>query len=92
MVITILNKRKTNEGEYVGRPSPLGNPWSITKEMNREQVIAKYKAWLELQWTTNNVRVKNELFRLASILKKQEHLKLLCWCAPKPCHAGLLEP
>lgn len=89
-MIEILNKRKTQQGEYIGRPTPLGNPWRESAELSREEVIAKYKKWLDLQWQTGNIRVKAELLRLAKLYRENGELQLLCWCAPKPCHGEVI--
>jgi hypothetical protein len=34
---------------YVGRPSPLGNPFALGRDGSREQVIARYRRWLWAQ-------------------------------------------
>jgi hypothetical protein len=34
---------------YVGRPSPLGNPYLLGRDGNREEVIAQYRRWLWAQ-------------------------------------------
>lgn len=31
---------------YVVRPSPLGNPYALGRDGNREAVIGKYRRWL----------------------------------------------
>ena len=38
---------------YVGRPSPLGNPFVLGRDGNREEVIAEYRHWLwaQMQWS-----------------------------------------
>ena len=40
MKILITNKKAGGRGVYVGRPSPLGNPFALRDEAEREQVIA----------------------------------------------------
>jgi hypothetical protein len=71
---------------YVGRPTKWGNPFSHLSSNNaivvatREEAVEKYKAWL--------IEYVPSLIELA----KQE-LKgkdLVCWCAPKACHADIL--
>lgn len=39
-------------GEYVGRPSALGNPFLVGRDGTREDVIARYRKWLRAQWKT----------------------------------------
>jgi hypothetical protein len=88
--IEIVNRRNTSFGEYVGRPTPLGNPWRASDTLPREEAIAKYKAWLNLQWKAGNTLVTDELHRLAEKLKRDGELVLSCWCAPKACHADVI--
>ena len=64
---------------YVGRPSPWGNPFILTAESQRAAVLAKYEAWLLAQ-PDLVARVKRQL--------RGKHL--VCWCAPKACHADIL--
>lgn len=90
MEIKIVNRRDTKDGEYVGRPTPLGNPWKAGDDMTREEAIARYKTWLNIQWRTQNRRVRDELNRLANKLIEEGHLVLSCWCAPLPCHADVI--
>ena len=64
---------------YVGRPSPWGNPFSIGRDGNREEVMAKYVSWLH----ENPDFVEKARLALAG-------RDLICWCAPAACHAGIL--
>ena len=92
-VITIVNRRNKqhrNTGEYVGRPSPLGNPWKAGDDLSRDEAIRRYKIWLNLQWRTNNRRVRDELMRLTNQLIRDGELTLACWCAPQACHADVI--
>jgi hypothetical protein len=63
---------------YVGRPTQWGNPFEIGRDGTREEVIAKYEAWL---------RTQPNLMRDLRSLRGQV---LACWCAPKPCHGDVL--
>ena len=82
-------KYEGDDAIYVGRPSPLGNPFTV-KQHGHGTAIDLYKQWLNLQYSTNNRRVIDELDRLAYMLKKDGEIVLSCWCAPKPCHADLI--
>lgn len=86
-LIRVVNKRthKGEPAEYIGRPSVLGNPFTV-KQWGREQAISKYKEWLNLQWMTEVPAVSNELIRLATKLKQEGQIILSCWCAPEKCH------
>lgn len=90
--ITVVNVRDGWVGvTYVGRgkQSKLGNPFVIGKDGDRDEVIAKYRAWL---WVEIQKRgeVWNELVALAQRVKAGEQLQLGCWCAPQACHADVI--
>jgi hypothetical protein len=74
---------------YVGRPSPLGNPYALGRDGNREQVIARYRHWLWEQLQLPDSPQERELRRLLAQARSGD-LVLLCWCAPLPCHAEVV--
>lgn len=77
--IKVLNKRNSNDGVYIGRPSKWGNPFVIGKDGSRKEVIEKYKKWLfEKPGLVNDA--KNELGGKS----------LVCWCSPEACHGDVL--
>lgn len=78
-------------GEYIGRGSPLGNPFVIGEDGTREEVIAKYKTYLQVQVQIGNALIINELDRLAYILMERKELTLICYCAPRPCHGQVIK-
>jgi hypothetical protein len=89
--IQILNKRVVGDrGEYVGRPSALGNPFKLEYESQRNQVIQQYELWLQERIETRDARFCHELNRLYVIARDQGLLELTCWCAPKRCHADVI--
>ncbi len=61
---------------YVGRPSKWGNPYTISEEITREKAIEYYR---------QHVANKHE-----EIKKELAGKDLVCFCAPKPCHADVL--
>lgn len=80
----VLNRHvsKTPEGSvYVGRPTKWGNPFPIRGLHTREEAIEKYRAWI----------MADEQAELRAQAKAELKGKdLVCWCAPKPCHADIL--
>lgn len=90
--ITVVNKHHGKSGEYIGRGSPLGNPFPIdnTIGQTRKVVIDRYRVWLKEQIASDNVRVCNELNRLVELTQKGE-LRLQCFCAPLPCHGDVIK-
>lgn len=89
--ITIVNKHHGKSGEYIGRGSPLGNPFVIGKDGSREQVIAKYRVWLNEQIMRKNPVVLDELNRLGNKAIDEKGLALQCFCYPKPCHGEVIK-
>ena len=83
-VIHVVNKYKEKEFEYIGRPSPLGNPYHITLLDDRDYVCDMYDLWFLEH--LNDKMVKAELNRLLDIAKSKGKLNLGCYCAPKRCH------
>jgi hypothetical protein len=84
----ILNKYKvesTKGTTYIGRGSPLGNPFPITKELPRLEAIAKYKIYLIQRILSGNDIIINALRSL------KEDSRLLCFCAPAPCHGDVIK-
>lgn len=91
-----IHHNKEEKGEYIGRPSVLGNPYSHLektkakfKTKSREEAIDKYKEWITEQIKTNQV-VRYELNRLYLIAKSGE-LILKCFCSPLPCHGDVIK-
>lgn len=64
---------------YIGRPSPLGNPFVIGQAKTRKIVIAEYK-----DYAMNNKQVRSMIYSLP------EDAVLGCWCSPKECHGGVI--
>ena len=84
----ILNKYKVESTKgtiYIGRGSPLGNPFPITKELPRLEAIAKYKVYLIQRILSNNDIILNALRSL------KEDSRLLCFCTPAPCHGDVIK-
>jgi hypothetical protein len=68
---------------YVGRTAKWGgtkwgNPFKIGRDGSRDQVIAKYRAWIVRQ---------TELMDALDELRGKD---LACHCAPERCHADVL--
>jgi uncharacterized protein YeaO (DUF488 family) len=81
--------RKPEQGEYVGRPSPLGNPFVMKKEADRDSVCDEYETWFYRQIQNRTPAVIAELERLHA-LAQTKPVKLICYCAPKRCHADTI--
>lgn len=81
----VWNRRDSNvpaDAVYVGRPTKWGNPFVVDRDGTREEVIAEYREWL-LHNMHSPVQDGRELEELRG-------KDLVCWCAPKACHADVL--
>lgn len=88
--IQVVNKHHGIAGEYIGRGSPLGNPFPIQAGATRKTVIEAYTTWLSEKIINSDPKVINELDRLHKIAVNSGMLKLQCFCAPKPCHGDVI--
>ena len=90
MAIHVVNKKLfKGEGVYIGRPSVLGNPFAIGRDGDREEVIARYRAWL---W--EQVKARNEVFTELLKIKgmaEQGEVYLVCCCKPLACHGDVVK-
>jgi len=74
----VVHCKKERYDVYIGRPSKWGNPFTIGKDGTREEVVEKYKEWIEKQ---------------SNLMNSLDELKdkvLGCWCFPKLCHGNIL--
>jgi Domain of unknown function (DUF4326) len=93
MEITVVNKHhqkpEDEKGEYIGRGSPLGNPWPISPHRNRATVLEYYRAYLARNIEVEDPDIMRELMRLLAIAQ-QRPLKLVCFCKPQDCHGDII--
>lgn len=95
-MIQVVNRHTyKGDGIYIGRPSPLGNPFARFdyahvkfKVGSRREAIDAYEDWLDEQ--PEDSPAKQELIRLAKIYKDTGNLVLICSCAPSPCHGHII--
>lgn len=86
--MTITVGRKWDKGaEYIGRGSPLGNPFVIhdASDEDRDRVCDTYDIWLRQRYYLRDEAIVTEIHRLVELAKKGD-LTLGCFCAPKRCH------
>lgn len=95
MNIKVVSKRSLSpelgwSDIYVGRPSPLGNPFQMNTEAERDSVVAQYRKWLWAQIQDGSASAGYELIAIARRVKKGEQIRLVCFCAPRKCHADII--
>lgn len=64
---------------FIGRPSKWGNPYRIGRDGTREEVVAKYREFME----------SSPEARLEAIEELRGKV-LGCFCAPLACHGDVL--
>jgi len=92
-VIRVRNKKRfKGPGIYVGRPSPLGNPWRMDSNDpdSRAKVIEKYREWFLERMRERSSPQRRAVERIVALAKRQD-IDLVCWCAPLPCHADVIK-
>lgn len=89
-MIRIENKHTyKGDGFYVGRPSPLGNPFAIDAKTSRAKAIDLYREWLLKMLETENP-TRKAFMVLVDHYRKEGEMTLICWCAPLQCHAEVI--
>lgn len=78
MRVGVTMRNLPDNAVYIGRPSKWGNPFIIGQDGTREEVVEKYREWIEEQPD------------LQLALDELEGKDLVCWCAPSPCHGDVL--
>lgn len=64
---------------YVGRPSPWGNPFAMRAESERALVVRRFEDY-----------ARQRLGREPHWLDALRGKDLVCFCAPRACHADVL--
>lgn len=89
-MINVVHCKRVVEHEYIGRPSPLGNPFPLKKGEAKGSTLVRYREWIMNKIEQRDEEVINELNRLLLIAREQE-LNLGCWCAPSVCHGDIIK-
>jgi hypothetical protein len=76
--MAVVHCKKEPYDVYIGRPSKFGNPYVIGIDGTRDDVIEKYRVWINTQP------------QLLAALPELKGKVLGCWCAPLPCHGDVL--
>jgi len=77
-VTRVVHWRRESCDIRIDRSTKWGNPFRIGRDGTREEVIAKYEAWIQTQPA------------LMAALPELRGKVLGCWCAPRACHGDVL--
>lgn len=101
-MIKVVNKYKhtpTKNDVYIGRGSPLGNPFTSIKGRktqakyvcsSRTKSITRYEEYVKHQIEIKNRLICDELNKIYLLAKKGD-VHLVCFCAPKACHGDIIK-
>lgn len=92
--IKVINKYKAKRGAYgiyIGRGSPLGNPYIIGKHGTRDEVIDKYETYLKEKVENNDKKIITALEGIAELSQHYEGVNLICFCKPQKCHGDIIK-
>ncbi len=86
----ILNKHTASPEDlknsvYIGRGSPLGNPYVVGIHGDLEECLRMYRTYL-----ANKIIARDPAIEVA-LLNLTPESKIVCFCAPKPCHGNVVE-
>jgi len=92
--IKVVNKYgwKGNGGVdvVIMRGTPLGNPFVIGRDGNRDEVVDKYLPYLRNEWKKGG-KVKNKLLEIKKLVESGSDVNLVCCCKPKRCHGDVIK-
>jgi hypothetical protein len=74
----VVHCKRERHHIYIGRPSRWGNPFKVGRDGARGECIQLFERYLL------------ETPQLLDALGELRGLVLGCWCAPRPCHGGVL--
>lgn len=86
----VLNKHTATKEDlagsiYIGRGSPLGNPYIIGIHGDLDQVLKMYRTYLVNKLISRDPAIETAMRNLTP------DSKIVCFCAPKPCHGNIIE-
>ena len=75
------------------RRGPLGNPFVMWEEKDRNKVCDQYESWFQKQIVEDtNPEFVEQLEQLVKNAKGASgDIELMCWCVPKRCHCETIK-
>lgn len=78
----VVHCKRSRFDIYIGRPSLFGNPFSIGKHGDRDEVIEKYRVYFYARISCDD-HFRREVESLRGKV-------LGCWCRPLACHGDVI--
>ena len=94
MSVQIINLRSNQPYDFrCDRQSPVGNPYTMHNESERDEVCEQYAILFDQTMHNNNNTSKFKAYiqRIVDFHKQHGHVTLACWCAPKRCHCEIIK-
>lgn len=78
----VVHCKKEKYDIYIGRPSILGNPYTLSRNRDRDTVIKLFREYAV-------DRMKHDP-KFAEAIRACRGKVLGCWCKPKACHGDVI--
>jgi hypothetical protein len=78
----VVHCKRNSYDIYIGRPSILGNPFSIGPGVDRERAIRLFAHYAVARMDMDP--------KFAAEIRECRGKTLGCWCSPKPCHGNVI--
>lgn len=83
----IVHCKKEPYDVYIGRPSKWGNPFRVGVHGSREEVVEKYRKWVNGEISAPDGSTPPTVAEMKHALQGKT---LGCWCKPKLCHGDVI--
>lgn len=98
--INVVNKKDhipTEFDYYIGRPSPLSNPYTHLNNSKhakmvvgtRAEAINAYSAYFKLNM--DSIEFQAEINNILEIYNEHGAINFVCYCFPKSCHGDYIK-
>jgi hypothetical protein len=84
---------KINDCDFrADRKTPLGNPFKMYSENQRDEVCDKFQNYFEEQIQSGNPVIIEQLkeIKKQALQSNKPYFKIGCHCAPKKCHVDTI--
>lgn len=85
------NKPKFEYDFLIDRTTPLGNPYFMNGEKNRNIVCDRYEEWFNKRLNSYDESFWQYLNQIITAYKNSNQVRLFCWCSPKRCHGETIK-
>ena len=95
MSVQIISLRTGQPYDFrCDRKSPVGNPYTMHNESERDKVCEQYENLFNQTMTDTTLNVgkfRTYIQQIVDFHKQHGHVTLACWCSPKRCHCETIK-